>query len=338
MHPPIFLYYRLTKFYQNHRRYVKSVDQDQLQGKFRDNDTIAKSDCDPLKTRNVTGVTKAVYPCGLVANSLFNDTFSSPVLQNSVNSSTNTQTYPMTNRSIAWSSDGDIFKKTVYTNDQVIPPQNWLLRYPNGTYNDQYPIPDIHTWEEFHNWMRTAGLPTFAKLALRNDHDILRAGTYQINITDGQYASHILQIQEANDLLPDFPVNEYGGTKSIMLSTRTVLGGKNPFLGIAYVVIGGVCLILGLAFLAMHLVKPRKLGDHSYLSWNNDQPSTATTTPQHNETVSNLHRWFGHEGVLCQGHKSRKAIILSNSDGTEHSKRNIRSPAFLIAKRDALPV
>ena len=94
----------------------------------------------------------------------------------------------------------------------------------------------------------------------------------------------------------DFPVTVYGGTKSIVISTRTVMGGKNPFLGIAYVAVGGICIVLGTIFTVTHLIKPRyvralacktcyetenvirKLGDHTYLSWNNDQPSTATAT------------------------------------------------------------
>lgn len=95
----------------------------------------------------------------------------------------------------------------------------------------------------------------------------------------------------------DFDVTEYGGTKSMLISTRTVMGGKNPFLGIAYVVVGGLCILLGTLFTATHLIKPRqvpaaadkanvivrltcsrKLGDHTYLTWNNDNPSTAHTT------------------------------------------------------------
>ena len=55
----------------------------------------------------------------------------------------------------------------------------------------------------------------------------------------------------------DFPVTVYGGTKSIVVSTRTVMGGKNPFLGIAYVVVGGLCVLLGALFTATHLIKPR---------------------------------------------------------------------------------
>jgi hypothetical protein len=100
----------------------------------------------------------------------------------------------------------------------------------------------------------------------------------------------------------DFPVTEYDGTKSILISTRTVLGGKNPFMGIAYVVVGGICVLLGAGFTVAHLVRPRyvyaqvdllnakkqkpknkltsyrKLGDHTYLTWDSNQPSTAVTT------------------------------------------------------------
>lgn len=54
-----------------------------------------------------------------------------------------------------------------------------------------------------------------------------------------------------------FPVEKYGGTKSILISTRTVMGGKNPFLGIAYIVVGGLCILLGAVFTATHLIKPR---------------------------------------------------------------------------------
>lgn len=56
------------------------------------------------------------------------------------------------------------------------------------------------------------------------------------------------------------------------------MGGKNPFLGIAYVIVGGICILLGVLFTVTHLFKPRKLGDHTYLTWNNDQPSTATAS------------------------------------------------------------
>jgi hypothetical protein len=52
-------------------------------------------------------------------------------------------------------------------------------------------------------------------------------------------------------------VKAYKGTKSVVITTRTVMGGRNPFLGIAYIVVGGICILLGALFTATHLIKPR---------------------------------------------------------------------------------
>ena len=181
--PPVLLYYQLTNFYQNHRRYVKSFDQDQLKGTFRSNSSIQGSDCDPLKLEGK----KAIYPCGLIANSLFNDTFHSPVLLNTQGNNNAQSVYQMTNKGIAWSSDKDLYGTTQYEMDQVVPPPNWRERYP--AYNSTFPFPDLHADEAFQVWMRTAGLPTFSKLALRNDNNVMKSGRYQIEIYDCEYTS-----------------------------------------------------------------------------------------------------------------------------------------------------
>ena len=179
--PPVLLYYRLTNFYQNHRRYVKSLDTDQLLGKALSNATIDGSACDPLKLNETSK--KAYYPCGLIANSLFNDTIKEPVLITAPGRRDGLALYPMTNKGISWSTDAELYKKTDYTNEQVDPPPNWRNRYPDG-YTADNPIPNISEYEEFQVWMRTAGLPTFSKLARRNDNLSMRAGTYEIEIYD----------------------------------------------------------------------------------------------------------------------------------------------------------
>ena len=66
--PPVLLYYKLTNFYQNHRRYVKSLDQNQLRGDFVSADKLRGGDCKPLGANG----DQAIYPCGLIANSFFN--------------------------------------------------------------------------------------------------------------------------------------------------------------------------------------------------------------------------------------------------------------------------
>lgn len=75
MEPPIYVYYELDNFYQNHRRYVKSRDDGQLASGNPSENPSASSfdDCDPLvKGRN----DKILWPCGLIANSFFNGTLS----------------------------------------------------------------------------------------------------------------------------------------------------------------------------------------------------------------------------------------------------------------------
>ena len=89
---PVYMYYKLTNFYQNHRRFAKSRDTQQIAG----NDVgEPSSDCDPILVPgdfwSNTSVSLTVgtapssptstyasfrySPCGLVSWSQFNDTF-----------------------------------------------------------------------------------------------------------------------------------------------------------------------------------------------------------------------------------------------------------------------
>lgn len=66
----VFLYYKLTNYYQNHRRYVKSIDSEQLLGHYRSSRDLQNGNCKPLARDDATGL--PIYPCGLIANSVFN--------------------------------------------------------------------------------------------------------------------------------------------------------------------------------------------------------------------------------------------------------------------------
>lgn len=247
--PPIYLYYKLTKFYQNHREYVESFDLQQLKGEAVSADDL-DSDCKPLRT-NSEG--KPYYPCGLIANSMFNDTFESPY-----KSDDETSFYNMTDKKISWSSDRSKFKKTKYDPSDIVPPPYWAKKFPDGYTSEN--LPDLSEWEALQVWMRTAGLPNFMKLALKNDTDTLEKGEYVINIG------------------LNFPVSLFGGTKSLVLTTSSIVGGRNLSLGIAYLVVAAISVFFGIIFLVKYIIQPRKLGDHSYLSFQDktEQRSTGT--------------------------------------------------------------
>ncbi|KAF9348222.1 hypothetical protein BGX26_000360 [Mortierella sp. AD094] len=258
MKKPVFVYYRLTNFYQNHRRYVKSIDPKQLHGDARSVSDLKSGNCDPLDYVTENGTDYAIYPCGLIANSVFNDTIG--LFLNPFDATTNNnKPYILTDTDISWESDRQKYQKTQYTDlSQIRPPPNWR-NFPNG-YSDQYPPIDLSQDEHFQVWMRLSGLPNFRKLYSKNENDDLTAGTYTIDI-------------EMN-----YNVTAYGGTKQLVISTVSFMGGRNPFLGIAYVVVGSICVVLGIVFTARHLYKPRRLGDQAYLSWNQTAAANVAMT------------------------------------------------------------
>jgi len=86
--------------------------------------------------------------------------------------------------------------------------------------------------------MRTAGLPQFRKLfgVLK---DGLPAGKYKLSIDN------------------NYDVSSFSGSKALVFSTTNILGGRNYFLSIAYIVVGILCLILALIFFGVCLSKGR---------------------------------------------------------------------------------
>jgi len=215
MAPPVYLYYELHNFYQNHRRYIKSRSTGQLSGNNLSVSAVS-SDCDPVITNSDMGVTIAfdgltplvstspANPCGLIAKSLFNDSY--------VMIASNQSQVTLNQNGIAWPSDiGTKFKRGTSNN-------TWMT----------YQWTDVQN-EHFIVWMRTAGLPNFRKLW----------ANIQVTVPKGQYTFEITN---------NYPVADFQGAKYVVLSTTGPFGGKNSFLSISYLVVGGVCLLISVFF------------------------------------------------------------------------------------------
>ena len=245
----LMVYYELTNFYQNHRRYVGSRSPRQLMGYLVDDDDLSL-ECDPL-WKNGSYV---LNPCGLIANSYFNDVISCT-------------TQNMDETDISWASDRDKkFKQPTQPNGGFQKqekdgscPEGWseaddssgtayCYWYPNNdnvqylyeTYPQISPLDGVED-EHFIVWMRTAGLPNFRKLYGKIEGTGLVKGTV---ITF--------------DIVQNFDVSSFEGTKSIVISTVGPFGGKNPYLGIAYIVVGSISIFFGCLFAIKYHFFPRE--------------------------------------------------------------------------------
>ena len=227
MHRTIMIYYQLKGFYQNHRRYVKSKSDTQLNGKAMTLEEMKNSqDCDPVVTneemgfkegaKSITGkelnMKELAVPCGLIAKSFFNDNFRDWQVDG--------KNITVNEKDIAWSAD----KELKYKNTEDLSKQ-WI---------------DI-TNEHFIVWMRPAGLPNFRKLWGRIE---------DIDLKKGQVITLIIE--------NNFDVEKFDGKKYLILSTVNVFGGKNTFLGISYIVLGAICIVLSIIFIIGYNIHQRK--------------------------------------------------------------------------------
>lgn len=225
---PVYVYYEIIGLYQNHRRYVRSRSDLQLaaaDGNWQTNY------CDPQEYY-MQNKSLPINPCGLIAWSYFNDTYTLELQA----SGTNTlQPLPVDDKGIAFQADID-HRYANYTPKNFNPIPN---QYCGGAQINGTPQQD----ERFINWMRISALPRFRKLWGKINSD-LKAGD-------------IVRVAAVNQ----YNTYSFDGQKSIVLGNTTWLGGRNVFLGTVFIVTGGLSLLLGLLYTVVVLVKPRKFAD-----------------------------------------------------------------------------
>ncbi|KAM3861805.1 transmembrane protein 30C [Diretmus argenteus] len=226
----VFFYYGLQNFHQNLRRYMDSRDDGQMVGRKR-NLKNPTSYCEPF-TRDQNGL--PIAPCGAVANSIFNDSFT--LLYHG--SRGNTIQVPLYRMGITWYTD----KNIKYRNPMI---ENLTLAQVfKGTAQPPYwqkPVYDLDPWYPNNNgfinedlivWMREAAFPNFKKL-----YGILNQASkpFTKGLPAGNYSIQISY---------NFPVQYFRGRKEVVLTTVTWFGGQNRFLPIAYLVTSGLILLI----------------------------------------------------------------------------------------------
>lgn len=235
MEAPVFLYYELEDFYQNHRRYVKSRSDEQLIGENPSAGSL--DDCEPILFLNGSRE-NIINPCGLSAWSFFNDTYK--VFHRHPDGK-QSETVAVRETGIAWESDLDHrFASFEPQNFNTIP----SLR-GGGDLGGQ----KVSENEHFVVWMRNAANPHFRKLW----------GVIEEDLMEGTFV--------AVEVVNRYNTYRFDGRKSVVLSTASWLGGKNHFLGYSFIITGAVSSVAGTLFFALHLRFPRKMGDERFLSW-----------------------------------------------------------------------
>ncbi|PAA64398.1 hypothetical protein BOX15_Mlig023197g1, partial [Macrostomum lignano] len=253
----VFAYYALTNFYQNHRRYVKSRDDSQLLG-WKPGSEEPLQDCSPYRQdpgseeplqdcspyRQDPGSGSWILPCGAIANSLFNDTFQ--LFYHSPTAGADLAVeVPWTSRGISWASDRERKFGRVKNFTGTSKPPNWRLS------PEQRSADSFQGDEELIVWMRTAALPSFRKLHRIVLHNASSAADwFKDGLPSGNYT---LLVNYA------YPVNAFSGTKSFVLTTSSWSGGRNPALGIIYMVVGCLHIVLGALFVVIHIQASKNL-------------------------------------------------------------------------------
>ena len=313
MASPVFVYYELTNFYQNHRRYVASRDDDQLAA----GDSVStgadaySSNCSPwYQSTYVDSLDKStnyqLYPCGLVARSVFNDTFTVSVMR-SDRTTRDMLVLDDSPSTISWPQDVNVkFKQANPTKSSssgvslLETVDMWLLKtFPPQIClpNDPTVAPSLHkvVTRKLSSGMEVvdcdfsantcnfdppcagdhSAVENKAGYGINNAHFINWMRTAGLSTFRKLYAKIDIDLVAGDKIFvgvqSNFEVQSYQGTKSVVLSTATWAGGKNGFLGISYIVIGCLSLFFTAAYAWLHFKNPRRLIDVDYLDWTGSQ-------------------------------------------------------------------
>lgn len=236
--PDSYLYYTLSNYHQNAREYVKSrsdvMDQGQLPKVEFDVENCDKWLCrdEPesgtkcLKDEDGKLNTDAfIYPCGLTARSLFNDTFEICKVEPQQKVCDNK--LKIREKGIAWGTDVK-YKYRPGDAQEFMRKNIYLKRTAN----------ELLTDEHYMVWMRLSAFATFDKLYAIVEEELEANKPYYMIINS------------------NYDVSGFGGQKGFFITQTTWFGNGNGFLGIAYLIVGMTSLVIAIILLWKYVVNP----------------------------------------------------------------------------------
>ncbi|KAL4549248.1 hypothetical protein Ndes2526B_g04279 [Nannochloris sp. 'desiccata'] len=212
MEPPIYVVFELGDFHQNYRRYVRSYDGQQM----HDGSPMpGMSACAPFRYQGATDDANdslpengAILPCGQIAHSFFNDSYALAL---------NGQGLAIDDTNIAWSGDKDHLYGDVLPINYNIEPA-----YRGGN-TSTVPLNQNEHWMV---WQRPGGRTPVQKLYGKIDQPIPEGSSVQLTVSN-KYNTY-----------------SFGGSKRVILSTNSWVGGRNMFFA-GYLPCTGRALLFG---------------------------------------------------------------------------------------------
>ncbi|KAI6170240.1 hypothetical protein M3Y98_01219100 [Aphelenchoides besseyi] len=244
----VYFYYQLNNFFQNHRRYIKSRSNPQLAGDI-------KYCCQPYDYQKINGTNIPIAPCGMIANSMFTGKQFNRILFSvqilfvvyRYGDGAARNRVPLTHRGVLANMEWKTRFKNPKTNGKdlctafegTVKPPYWR-KSPCELDRDHV---DNNGFEnvDFIVWMQTAALQNTRKLHRLLDREV--DATFRDGLPAGSYQLEIENYYE---------VDMFNGKKQFVISTTSWMGGKNRFLGIAYILTGSVCVLLAAVFSFIH--------------------------------------------------------------------------------------
>jgi phospholipid-translocating P-type ATPase (flippase) len=224
MEPPIQVLYLVSPFLQNYNRYMRSVDVRQLMGESVPHDKVKCKEALEDASGNY------LNPCGLQAQSFFNDSFG------------------------IWINTD---MKSVVDSSNIVFPSHIEKSWENpGNYGK---------FDDKTKWLHERFPGVIEKEdGVKDRHFMVHMQPGAIGYAQKKYGVINQPLKKGQQLMirvdARFPVNQFDGRKFLILTTNSLFGGRNDFLGYELLLAGFCCLLAAVAVGLQQWFCPRALG------------------------------------------------------------------------------